>query len=166
MADALSRIYEEREASADMILVDPREKQAIKGHYSAMPSSVKHNLPLAHTLDPIKEPPFCPEHLLTPFLYPNIYQCGTLKMSPSRPSSWRRKTITAQVLLNNDFRRWKAPLNKISTPCRATKLAPNANLMTLPEPPFPFRQLRHTLLHLHQEFTFIPTRLNDLYLLT
>ena len=47
LAEALSRIYEEREASADMILVDPTEKKAIKGPYSAMTSNTKHNLDLA-----------------------------------------------------------------------------------------------------------------------
>jgi len=36
-----------------MILVDPTEKKAIKGPYSAMTSSVKHNLHLAHTLNPV-----------------------------------------------------------------------------------------------------------------
>jgi len=67
LADALSRIYEEREASSDMILVDPTEMIAIKGHYSAMTSSVKHNLHLAHTLDPITEPSFFSPTPLDPF---------------------------------------------------------------------------------------------------
>jgi len=70
LADALSRIYEEREASADLILVDPTEKKAIKGPYSAMTSSVKHNLRLAHTLDPIKEPSFFSPTPLDPFSLP------------------------------------------------------------------------------------------------
>jgi len=34
LADALSRIYQEREASADMIVVGPTEKNATKGPYS------------------------------------------------------------------------------------------------------------------------------------
>jgi len=53
-----------------MILVDPTEKKAIKGPYSAMTSSVKHNLHLAHTLDPIKEPSFFPPTPLDPFSIP------------------------------------------------------------------------------------------------
>jgi len=38
-----------------MILVDPTEKKAIKGPYSAMTSSVEYNFHLAHTLDPVNE---------------------------------------------------------------------------------------------------------------
>jgi len=49
---------EEPEASADIILVDSTEKKVIKGPYSTMTSSVKQNLLLAHTLDPIKESSF------------------------------------------------------------------------------------------------------------
>jgi len=58
LADTLARIYEKQEASSDMILVDPTEKKAIKGSYSAMTERVKQNLYLAHTLDPVKEPCF------------------------------------------------------------------------------------------------------------
>jgi len=53
-----------------MILVDPTEKKASKGLYSAMTSSVKHNLHLAHTLDPIKEPSFFSPTALNPFSIP------------------------------------------------------------------------------------------------
>jgi len=53
-----------------MILVDPTEKKAIKESYSAMTSSVKHNLHLAHTLDPIKEPSFFTPTPLDPFSIP------------------------------------------------------------------------------------------------
>jgi len=67
LTDALSGRYEEREASTNMILVDPTEKKAIKGPYSAMTSSVKHNLHLAHTLDPVKEPSFFSPTPLDPF---------------------------------------------------------------------------------------------------
>jgi len=70
LADALSRIYEEREARADMILVDPTEKKDIKGPYSAMTSNVKHNLHLSHTLDPIREPSFFFPTPLDPFSIP------------------------------------------------------------------------------------------------
>jgi len=165
LAEALSRIYEEREARADMILVDPTEKKAIKGPSSAMTSSVRQNLHLPHTLDPIKDCSFFPQPLLTPFLYPNIYQCGKSKMSPSQTCPRRRKRITTQVLLNKDFIRWQPPLKKVSTPCRATKPAPKDKLMTLPEPRFSFKQLRHSLLYLLQEFTALQTRWNNLYAL-
>jgi len=70
LADGLSRIYEEREASADMILVDPTEKEAIKGPYATMTSSVKHNLHLAHTLDPIKKASFFSPTPLDPISIP------------------------------------------------------------------------------------------------
>ena len=53
-----------------MILVDPTEKKAIKEPYSAMTSSVKHNLHLAHTLDPIKEPSFFSTRPLDPVSIP------------------------------------------------------------------------------------------------
>jgi len=53
-----------------MILVDPTEKQAIKGPYAAMTTSVRHNLILAHTLDPIKEPSFFSPTPLDPFSIP------------------------------------------------------------------------------------------------
>jgi len=58
LADALSRIYEEREAGTDMILVDLTERKAITGPYSARTSTVKPSLHLAQTLDPVKEPWF------------------------------------------------------------------------------------------------------------
>ena len=84
LADALSRIYGEREASADMILVDPTEKQTIKGPYSTMTSNTKYSLHLAHTQDPKREPSFYSTMPLNLFSIPNISQCGTLKMSPSQ----------------------------------------------------------------------------------
>jgi len=67
LADALPRIYEAREASANMILVDPTEKKAIKEPYSAMTSSVKHNPYFAHTLDLITESCFFSPTPLDPF---------------------------------------------------------------------------------------------------
>jgi len=70
LADTLSRIYEEREACSNMILVDPTEKQARKELYSAMTRSVKHNLHLAHTLDPVKETSFFSPTPLDPFSIP------------------------------------------------------------------------------------------------
>ena len=70
LADALSRIYEERVASADMILVDPTEKKVIKGPYSSMTSNTKHNLHLAHTQDPASEPSFYSTTPFNPFSVP------------------------------------------------------------------------------------------------
>ena len=70
LADTLSRIYEEREAGSDMILVDSTEKKAIKGSYSAMTSNTKHNLHLAHTQDPTSEPSFFSTTPLNPFSVP------------------------------------------------------------------------------------------------
>jgi len=72
LADALSRIYEEHEASADMILVDPTDKKAIKNLYSAMTSSIKHNFNIAQTLNPIKEPSFFSPTPLDPFSIPQL----------------------------------------------------------------------------------------------
>ena len=82
LADALSRIYEEREASADMILVDPTKKKAIKRPYSAMTSSVKHNLHLAHSLDPVKEPSFFSPTPLDPFSLPQHLSIGNVEDVP------------------------------------------------------------------------------------
>ena len=53
LADALSRVHKEREASAKMTLVDPTEKKNIKDPYSAMTSNTRHNLRLAHTITPL-----------------------------------------------------------------------------------------------------------------
>ena len=53
LPDALSRIYEEREVSAEMTLVDPTDKKNIKGPYSAMTSNTRHNLGLVDTLNPL-----------------------------------------------------------------------------------------------------------------
>jgi len=86
-------------------------------------------------------------------------------MFPSQTRPRTRKTIITKVILNKDFIRWKAPLKKVSMPCRATKPAPQDNLMTLPKPRFSFKQLRHSVLHLCQEFTALQTRWNDLYAL-
>ena len=70
LADALSRIYEEREASADMILVDPTEKKVLNGPSSAMTSNTRHNLQLAYTQDPTSEPSFYSTTPLNPFSVP------------------------------------------------------------------------------------------------
>ena len=67
LADALSRIYEEREASAERTLVDPTEKKNIKGPYSAMTSNTKYNLHLAHTINPLIEQSFFSTTPLNPF---------------------------------------------------------------------------------------------------
>ena len=67
LADALSRVYEEREASTEMILVDPTEKKNLKGPYSAMTSNTRHNLRLAHTLNPLITQSFFSNTPLNPF---------------------------------------------------------------------------------------------------
>jgi len=82
LADALSRIYEEREASADMILVDPTEKTAIKGLYYAMTRSVKHNLDLAHTLDPVNQSCFFSTTPLDPFSLPQHLSMWNIEHVP------------------------------------------------------------------------------------
>ena len=81
LADALSTIYEERESTANMILVDPTVKKAITGPYSAMTSTVKHNLYLAHTLDPIKKLSFFSPTHLDPFSI------------PQHPSMWKVEDV-------------------------------------------------------------------------
>ena len=70
LADVLSSVYEEREASAEMILVEPTEKKNIKGLYSTMTSNTRHNLYLAHTLDPVTEHSFVSTTSLNPFSVP------------------------------------------------------------------------------------------------
>jgi len=92
LADALLRIYEARGASTDMILVDPSEKKAIQGPYSAMTSSVKHNLHLAHTLDPIKEPSFFSPTHLDPFSIPKHLSMWNVEDVPI-PDSPKEKEI-------------------------------------------------------------------------
>ena len=60
VADTLSKIYEEREVRprANMILVDPVKKKAIKRLYSATTRNSKHNLHLTYTQDPVRKPSF------------------------------------------------------------------------------------------------------------
>ena len=70
LEDPLSRIGEEREASADMILVDPTEMKTIKGPYSAMTSNTKYNLHLAHTQDSTSKPSVYSATPLNPFSVP------------------------------------------------------------------------------------------------
>ena len=70
LADALSRVYEEREASAEMTLVDPTEKKNIKGPYSTMTSNTRHNLRLAHTINPLITQSFFSTTPLNPFSVP------------------------------------------------------------------------------------------------
>ena len=67
LADALSRVYEEREASAEMPLVDYTEKKNIKGPYSAMKSNTRHNLRLANTINPLITLSFFTTTPLNPF---------------------------------------------------------------------------------------------------
>jgi len=52
LADALSRIYEERPAELDQVLVDPTEKKSIRSPSSAMTNTTKHYLELTDTLNP------------------------------------------------------------------------------------------------------------------
>ena len=70
LADALSRVYEEGEASTEMTLVDPTEKQNLKGPYSAMTNNTRHNLRLAHTINPLFEQSFFSTTPLNPFSVP------------------------------------------------------------------------------------------------
>ena len=69
-ADGLSRVYNEREASAGMTLLDLSEKKNIKGPYSAMTRNTRHNLYLAHTHDPVAEQSFFSTTPLNPFPVP------------------------------------------------------------------------------------------------
>ena len=70
LADTLLTVYMEREASAEMTLVDPNEKKNIKGAYSAMTSNTRHNLYLAHTLHPVAEQSFFSTTPLKTFFVP------------------------------------------------------------------------------------------------
>ena len=70
LADAFSRINEERKASTDIILVDATEKKVINGPYSAMTSNTKYNLHLAYTQDPTSEPSFYSTTPLNSFSVP------------------------------------------------------------------------------------------------
>ena len=70
LADAVSRVYKKREASTEMTLADPTEEKNIKGPYSAMTSNTRHNLHLAHTLDPVTEQSFFSTTPLNPFSVP------------------------------------------------------------------------------------------------
>ena len=70
LVDALSRVYEEREAIAEMTLVDPTEMKNIKGPYSAMTSNTRPNLRLAHTINPLITQCFFSDTPLNPFSIP------------------------------------------------------------------------------------------------
>ena len=70
LADALLRVYKEREASTEMTLVDPTEKKNLKGPYSAMTNNSRHNLRLAHTINPLIEQVFLSTTPLNPFSVP------------------------------------------------------------------------------------------------
>ena len=70
LADALSRVYEEQEASAEMTLVDPTEKKNIKGPYSVMASNTRHNIRLGHTINPLITQSFFSDTPLNPFSIP------------------------------------------------------------------------------------------------
>ena len=63
-------VYEEREASTEMTLVDPTEKKNLKGPYSAMTKNTRHNLRLAHTMNPLIEQSFFSTTPLNPFSVP------------------------------------------------------------------------------------------------
>jgi len=52
LANALSRIYEERPAESDQVLVDRTERKSIRSPSSAMTNTTKHYLELTDTLDP------------------------------------------------------------------------------------------------------------------
>ena len=67
LADALSRVYEKREGSTEMILVDPTKKKNIKGPYSAMTSNTRDNLRLAHTINPLSTQSLFSDTPLNPF---------------------------------------------------------------------------------------------------
>ena len=73
LADALSRVYEEREASAEMTLVDPTENKNIKGPCSALTSNTRHNLRLVHTINPFITQSFFSDTPLNPFSIPQHF---------------------------------------------------------------------------------------------
>ena len=70
LADVLSRVYEKREASTEMTLVDPTVKKNLKGPYTAMTSNTRHNLRLAHTINPLNTRSFFSDTPLNPFSIP------------------------------------------------------------------------------------------------
>ena len=71
-------MYEEREASAEMTLDDPTEKRNIKGPYSAMTNNTRHNICLAHTINPLIEQSFFSAPPLNPFSVPkHLSMCNT-----------------------------------------------------------------------------------------
>jgi len=65
-----------------MIPVDPAEQKAIKRAYSTMRSRVKHNLHLAHTLDPVKEPSLFSPTPRDPFSIPQHLSMSNLDDVP------------------------------------------------------------------------------------
>ena len=73
LADGLSRVYEEHEASAEMTLIDPTEKNNIKGPYSAMTSNTRHSFRLAHTINPLITQSFFSDTPLNPFSIPQHF---------------------------------------------------------------------------------------------
>ena len=101
-------------------------------------------------------------HLLILSLYPNISQCGTLKMplSQTRPPQ-PKKTITTQVLLNKDWNKGQQSLSKESPPCRVKKPAPKENPTIPPKPRFSSKQLSLSLQHLRRDFTALQTTWNE-----
>ena len=69
-ADAQSRVYEEREASTEMTLVDLTKKKNLKSPYSAMTNNTRHNLGLAHRINPHIAQSFFSTTHLNPFSVP------------------------------------------------------------------------------------------------
>ena len=91
LADALSSVYQEREASTEMTLVDPTEKKNIKGPHSALTNNTRHNLPLAHTINPLIEQFFFSTTPLNPFSVPQHLSMWNTKDVPIPDSPQNNK---------------------------------------------------------------------------
>ena len=109
LAVGLSRVYEEREASAEMTLVDPSEKKNIKGPYSAMTSNTRRNLHLAHTINPLIIQFFFSETPLNPFSI------------PQHLSIWNTEDVTnPDSLLTDQDSHNPSPTEQVLVPVAAT----------------------------------------------
>ena len=133
-ADALLRIYEEREASGHMILVNPTKKKAIKRPYSTMTGNTKHNLHLAHTQDPTSKPSFYSTTSLNPFSvsqHLSIWNTEDVSI-PDSPTTQKDDNHPGPI--GQGLEQMAATLEQKSRPCRVTKLAFKANPTNLPKP--------------------------------
>ena len=166
LTDALTRVYKEQDASAEMTFVDPTEKKNIKGPYSAMASNIRHNLRLAHTINPLITQSFFSTTPLNPFSIPQHLSMWNTKDVPFPDSLQTDKNSLHPCPVEQELVRMERTLEQGIEGMQVANPAFKVDPLTLAKPRYSSKLVSHCLLLLHQEFIALQGSWNHLCALT